>query len=198
VVGKQRASLATFLAFVSKLGIINVKNYFRKMNWILETTVNGIKVLKQTSFPNLGHFEADILYTNITPKDIIQFCTQVGYIPQQIANQIAGEDYFSPIGSSLGNQRLQQGFLASCPVVAQLDKPSSLLKGGSILSSDSFPVAGSILAGFPEPLNVVKGEELDDQWTGSMFDLYNPPEGSIDSMLRGYFEGSYEKSSFQN
>jgi hypothetical protein len=34
LVGKQRASLATFLTLVCpKLGIINVKNYFRRMNW---------------------------------------------------------------------------------------------------------------------------------------------------------------------
>jgi hypothetical protein len=31
-----------------------------------------------------------------------------------------------------------------------------------------------------------------------MFDLYNPPEGSIDSMLRGYFEGGCEQSYLQN
>ncbi len=79
VVGKQRASLATFLILVCpKLGIINAKNYFRKMNWDFETTADGIKVLKQTSFPDLCHFEWHILYTNITPKDIVQFCAQVG------------------------------------------------------------------------------------------------------------------------
>lgn len=199
VVGKQRASLATFLTLVcSKLGIINVKNYIRKMNWMLETTANGSKALKQTAFPDFSHFEADILYTNITPKDMVQFCAQMGYIPQRIANQVTGEDYFNPIGSSPGNQRPQQGLLASCPVVPQLDQLSTLLGGGSIGSPDSFPVVGSILAGFPEPFNGIKGEESDDQWTGTMSDLYRPPEGSIDSMLRDYFEGSYAQSSFQN
>jgi hypothetical protein len=54
------------------------------------------------------------------------------------------------------------------------------------------------LARFPEPFNSIKGEELEDQWTGSMFDLYNPAEGSIDSMIREYFEGSYWQSSFQS
>jgi hypothetical protein len=61
-----------------------------------------------------------------------------------------------------------------------------------------FPVIGSILARFPEPFNGIKGEELEDQWTGPMFDLYNPAEGSIDRMLREYFGGSYEQSSFQS
>jgi hypothetical protein len=122
----------------------------------------------------------------------------MGYIPQQIANQIAGEDHFNPIGSSPGNQKHQQGLLASCPVVPQLNQPSTLLGRGSIGSPDSFPVVVSILASFPEPFNGIKGEELEDQWTGSLFDLYNPAEGSIDSMLRKYFGVSYEQSSFQS
>jgi hypothetical protein len=109
-----------------------------------------------------------------------------------------GEDYFNPIGSSPGIQRPKQGLLASCPVVPQLKQPSTLLGGESIGSPDSFLVVGSILVRFPEPFNSIKGEELEDQWTGSMFDLYNPAEGSIDSMLREYFEGSYWQSSFQS
>ena len=198
-VGQQRASLATSLILVCpKLGIINVKNYFRRLNWAFETTANGIKALKQTSFPDFCHFEADNLDTNITPKDIMQFCAQVDYIPQQIFTQIYEEDYFNPTGSSPGNQRLQQGLLTSYSVVPQLNQTSTLLGGGSIGSPDSFPVVGSILARFPEPFNCIKGKELEDQWTDSMFDLYNPDEGSIDSMLREYYEGSYGQSSFQN
>jgi hypothetical protein len=45
--------------------------------------------------------------------------------------------------------------------------------------------------------NELKGEESESLWTGSMFDLYNPTEGSIDSNLREYFEDSYAQSSFQ-
>jgi hypothetical protein len=86
----------------------------------------------------------------------------VDYIPQQIATQIAGEDYSNPIGSSPGNQRHQQSLLASCSVIPQLDQPRTLLGGGSIDSPDSFPVVGSILAGFPEPFNGIKGEELEN------------------------------------
>jgi hypothetical protein len=59
------------------------------MNWKLEAAVDGTKVLKQTSFPYLSYFGADVLYTNMTPKDVIHFCAQMCYIPQQVANQIA-------------------------------------------------------------------------------------------------------------
>jgi hypothetical protein len=121
----------------------------------------------------------------------------MGYIPQHSANQITGEDYFNRIGSSPGNQRPQQGLLASCPVFPQLNQPSTLLGGGIIGSPDSFPVVGSILARFPEPFNGIKGEELDDQWTGSMFDLYNPAEGSIDSMLREYLGAAMSNQVFR-
>jgi hypothetical protein len=109
-----------------------------------------------------------------------------------------GEDYFNPIGSSPGIQRPKQGLLASCPVISQLKQPSTLLGGESIGSPDSFLVVGSILARFPEPFNGIKGEVLEDQWKGWMFDLYNPAEANIDSILREYFEGNYEHSSSQS
>lgn len=68
------------------------------MNWKLEAAVDGTKVLKQTSFLDLSYFGADILYTNMTPKDVIHFCAQMCYIPQQVANQIAfgGGRQFQP------------------------------------------------------------------------------------------------------
>jgi hypothetical protein len=63
IVGKQRASLVTFLTLVCpRIGTIIVDNYFGKMNWNLETTAGGTKILKQTSFPDLSYFRADILY----------------------------------------------------------------------------------------------------------------------------------------
>jgi hypothetical protein len=117
IIGKQKASLVTFMTLVCpRIGTINVDNYFGKMNWNLETIAGGTKVLKQTSFPDLSYFRADILYTNMTPNEIIQFWAQVGYIPQQVADQIAGEDHFNLVGSSPRNQRPQQSLLASCPV----------------------------------------------------------------------------------
>jgi hypothetical protein len=85
--------------------------------------------------------------------------------------------------------------------LAQLSRSSSsqaLYSEESIGSPDSFPVVGSILAGVPEPFNGIKEEESEDQWMGTMSDLYRPPEGSIDRMLRYSFEGSYAQSSFQN
>jgi hypothetical protein len=69
---------------------------------------------------------------------------------------------------------------------------------GVLGSPEAFPLVGSILARFPEPFNGIKGEESENQGSGSMFDLYNRTEGSIDSMLREYIEGSYEQSNFHN
>lgn len=80
----------------------------------------------------------------------------------------------------------------------QLGQPSTLLGGGSIGSLDSFPVIENILTGFLELINELKGGESQNLWTGYMFDLYNPTEGSIDTMLRNTFEGSYAQSSFRN
>jgi hypothetical protein len=69
----QRASLATFLTLICpKLSIINEE--LLQENCTFETTVNSTRVLKQTSFPDHRHFEGDTLHTNITPKDILQFC----------------------------------------------------------------------------------------------------------------------------
>lgn len=53
------------------------------------------------------------------------------------------------------------------------------------------------MARFSEPFNGIKGEELEDQWTGSMFDLYNPAEGSIDSMLREYLGAAMSNQVFR-
>jgi hypothetical protein len=169
VVGKQRASLLAFLTLVCpKIGMINAEDYFWKMNWKLEAAVDGTKVLKQTSFLDLSSFGADILYTNMTPKDVIHFCAQMCYIPQQVANQIAWGDNFNPAGSLPRNQISQQSLLASCPVAPQLDQSTSLIWEGEAAVGSSpacSPSVGSGLAAFPVPL----------KWTGSMFDLYNPP-----------------------
>jgi hypothetical protein len=163
VVGKQRASLLAFLTLVCpKIGIINAEDYFWKMK------VDGTKVLKQTLFPDLSYFGSDILYTNMTPKDVIHFCAQMCYIPQQVANQIAWGDNFNPAGSLPRNQISQQSLLASCPVAPQLEQSTSLFGEGeaAVGSSPAYsPPVGSVLAAFSVPL----------KWTGSMFDLYNPP-----------------------
>jgi hypothetical protein len=169
VVGKQRASLLAFLTLVCpKIGIINAEDYFWKMNWKLEAAVDGTKVLKQTSFPDLSFFGAGILYTNVTPKDVIHFCAQMCCIPQQVANQIAWGDNFNPAGSLPRNQISQQSLLASCPMASQLEQSTSLIGEGeaAVDSSPACPPSvGNGLAAFSVPL----------KWTGSMLDLYNPP-----------------------
>jgi hypothetical protein len=174
VVGKQRASLLAFLTLVCpKIGMINAEDYFWMMNWKLEAAVDGTKVLKQTSFPDLSSFGADILYTNMTPKDVIHFCAQMCYIPQQVANQIAWGDNFSPAGSLPRNQISQQSLLSSCPVAPQLEQSTRLIGEGeaAVGSSPACPPSvGSGLAAFSVPL----------KWTGSMLDLY-PPRGKVAS-----------------
>jgi hypothetical protein len=81
VVGKQKASLLAFLTLVyPKIGIINAEDYFWKMNWKLEAAVDVTKVLKQTSFPDLSYFGADILYTSKSPTKLLggTISTQLG------------------------------------------------------------------------------------------------------------------------
>ena len=90
-VGKQRTSLLAFLTLVCpKIGIINTEDYFWKMKWALQGTGAGTQVLNQTFLPGLGNFSTDVLYTNMTAKDIIQVCAQVGYISQMMCNKLAG------------------------------------------------------------------------------------------------------------
>jgi hypothetical protein len=91
-VGKQRTSLLVFLTLVCpKIGIINTEDYLWKMNWALQGTGAGTQVLKQTFLPDLSNFSTDILYTNMTAKDIIRVCAQVGYITQNDVQQIGRE-----------------------------------------------------------------------------------------------------------
>jgi hypothetical protein len=149
--------------------MINAEDYFWMMNWKLEAAVDGTKVLKQTSFPDLSSFGADILYTNMTPKDVIHFCAKMCYIPQQVANQIAWGDNFSPAGSLPRNQISQQSLLSSCPVAPQLEQSTRLIGEGeaAVGSSPACPSSvGSGLAALSVPL----------KWTGSMLDL-PPPAG---------------------
>jgi hypothetical protein len=75
--------LIEFLTLVCPRIVIIVEDYSGKMNWNLETATDDSRILKQTSLPGLSFFAADILYTSMTPKDVVYFCTQMGYIPQQ-------------------------------------------------------------------------------------------------------------------
>jgi hypothetical protein len=80
-----------FLTLVCpKIGIVNVEDYLWKMNWALEGTGAGTQVLNQTFLPDLINFSTDVLYTNMTAKDIIQVCAQVGYI-KIMCNKLAGK-----------------------------------------------------------------------------------------------------------
>jgi hypothetical protein len=63
---------------------------------------------------------------------------------------------------------------------------------GILGSPESFPLVGSILARFPEPFNGIreKNQKINGQ---ALFDLYNPTEGSINSMIQYFFEDRHEQ-----
>lgn len=178
-IGKNRASLVTYLTLVCpKIGIIDAEDYFRKMNWKFETTPDGTKVLKQTTFPDLSCFETGILYTNMTPKDIVNFCAEMAYIPQQIAIQIAGVGLPNSVGASPTTQMSQQSLLASSPIIPQPSQSAGVLEPGAVPNSTT----DSLLTGTSFGAVSISYDANDGgyQWTGSMCDLYDPAEGSID------------------
>lgn len=158
-VGKHRAPLVAYLALVCpRIGVINAEDYLSMMNWNLESTTEGPRVLKQDTAPDFSCFAKHILYSTMTPKDIIHFCAQEGYIPSKTATDLAAE---VPIH--------HQSLLCSNPT---FPKSTSGAKEGIYHSQPSkFPFAetnsetSQLLGMESEPIY---------QWTGSMYDLYNP------------------------
>jgi len=186
VVRKQRASLATFLILVCpKLSIINVKNYFRKIGHSKLQSIarkywsrlrfRTVVISKGTSYSSAHRW---VTFHSKLPINCWRGLLQPNWIFSRKSKTSAG----------------LTGLLPSCPA-AQPAKHFTRRRG--IGSPESFPLVGSILARFSEPFNGIKGEELEDQWTGSMFDLYNPAEGSIDSMLREYLGAAMSNQVFR-
>jgi hypothetical protein len=154
-----------------------------KMNWFFETNTDGTTILKQNTFPDLSCFETDILYTIMTPRDIIHFCAQMTYIPQHIAIRITGAD-MSDAGALRMSQMPQQSLLATYPILPQITQAPSVLDAGVVCSSSNDPLfAGPSFGALPVSSSTSDGNY---QWTGSMCDLYNPAGDSIDleSMIR--------------
>jgi hypothetical protein len=171
-VGTHRASLIGYLTLVCpKIGIIAMEDYLGKMNWTFEAAADGTQVLKQTTAPELSCFETNILYTNMTPTDIVHFCARVAYIPQHIAIRIAGADVSDAVGALPFNQMAEQSLLASHPILPQKES-SRMVSAEVVRSSPTTPQsAGNRFGAFP-------ARDGDSQWTGSMGDLYNPIEGN--------------------
>lgn len=177
VVGKQRASLVMFLKLVCpRIGIIGIEDYFRKMNWSLETAPDGTTILVQHSVPDLSNFEARILYTDLTPRDIIHFCARMAYIPRSTAIQIAGPNSSKVAGNIQVRQMAQQSLLASSPIYSKPTQLSDVSKKHTTSSEESPQSVEDLHTPAVSPNERCEVYE----WTGSMCDLYNPAVGSID------------------
>ncbi|KAJ5040429.1 uncharacterized protein L3040_006085 [Drepanopeziza brunnea f. sp. 'multigermtubi'] len=157
-VGKPRAPLDRYLSIVCpQMGIIAVHSYLRILNWTLETTTEGNLLLVQTSSPDLQTLDPHILTSNMTEKDVVDFCGSAGYIPQLVARRIGGANL---------SQAPQHGLLASTP----LGVSSSPNASGGEASTE-------VAVDTPQPdLQTIQSYP----WTGSMSDLYHPTEGSMD------------------
>lgn len=100
-VGKAHAPLSRFLDLVCpRIGVLGVDVYATQMNWTFELTDTGY-VLRQSSQPDFDAFPTSIISTNMTHRDILLLCGELGYIHDAIARYLA--------------QTSQRGLLAPIP-----------------------------------------------------------------------------------
>ncbi len=164
-IGKDRAPIDDFLHIVCpKMDVIKPEEYFTVMGWTLDYTNDGSTIFKQSTRPNL------LGYNNSTfsDKELIIYCAQMNYISPSAAVQITEKDLM------LG----QQDLFASAPALAESPKPS---ESSNIAAGEPQAIA-SQSSGFDfSALPPNTAQQLETyQWTGSMVDLYNPAEGSVD------------------
>jgi hypothetical protein len=177
-VGKPKASLDKYLNLVCpQIGIIPVEEYLQKMNWVVCIGGDGALVFYHTAEVDIQTFGSHITHSAMTDRDVVHFCSSVGYLPAVVARKIAGPN-FSLISAPVSqSQAPQQSLLASAPVL-----PVGTTNPLFLMAASTNPgAAASAIFGF-DLGGVVKAarEPKPYEWTGSMADLYNPAEGSID------------------
>lgn len=159
-VGKENAPLDAFLAIAtSEIGILEVDLYLVMMNWISEVTTDGSTSLRQTAVPDLATFPSNLKHVAMTEKDIIHAVAKKNYVSAAVATRIAGPD-------------AGQGLLATAPMLSVVRRAAPAVAQFSDLEAP------------PDFSGAQGGGNIDSmtsyQWTGSMADLYNPAEGSLD------------------
>lgn len=155
MIGKPGAPLDTFLDMVCPvIGLVSAEDYFDTFNWIWEETPEGTAALRQTSEPDLRRFDHSILHTTMTEMDVIKFCGVMGYLPMTLATQMS---------TGLISGHAQQSLLASAPKF-----PPRPLQAERDVNT------------FLTPPEQNYGWNCSNNWTGSLSDLYNPSEASLD------------------
>jgi hypothetical protein len=175
-VGKRNAPLDAFLNLVCPVvGIIGADEYLERMKWVSMATDTGSMILIQTSAPDLASLGASICHTSMTEKDVVQYCTRSGYIRGVAAARVQ---------AAFHSQAPQQGLLAT----AQIPSAPALVQAAAV---NGFDVNAEIGTDQPMSSSASSASSATYQWTGSMADLYNPSEGSIDfNSIFGQTSGS--------
>ena len=179
-VGKPKAPLDKYLKLVCpQIGLIPVEEYLQKMNWVVYTGENGALVFYHTSEVDVQALGFHIAHSLMTENDVVHFCSNMGYLPTVVAQKIAGPNWSLASAPIPQSQAPQQSLLASGPALpATAINPLFLTAATANPASISKAIFGFDLHG------VVKADPEHSpqtyEWTGSMADLYNPAEGSID------------------
>lgn len=169
LVEKANAPLNGFLALACPaIGIIDVEDYLRKMNWSIQVANDGTINLCQNSRPFTATFEPYIMHTSMTDSDVITLVAAKGYISLSAGRTITN---IAPP---------PQGLLASAPIFQRpaLSQPTLPPAASFLQTTTTVPAsAASMVLGF-HVNDFLNSDPY--EWTGSMSDLYNPNAGSIE------------------
>jgi hypothetical protein len=179
-VGKPKAPLDRYLKLVCpQIGLISVEEYLQKMNWVVYIGENGAPVFYHTSEVDVQALGFHIAHTLMSENDVVHFCSHMGYLPTVVARKIAGPNWSLASAPIPQSQAPQQSLLASGPAL-----PATAMNPLFLMAATADPASvASAIFGF-DLRGVVKADPehfpQTHEWTGSMADLYNPAEGSID------------------